>query len=165
MTAAEQWRERTLDDSANRRLSIAEGFLCADAVLALYLNVASGLVVNEKVIEKNLLEELPFMATENILMDAVKRGGDRQALHERIRVHAMEAGARVKQQGAPCDLLDRIAADEAFKTDRETLEKNLAPSGFIGCAKWQTEDYIENVVAPLLKKYEHCGAKAKEISV
>ena len=134
-------------------------------MLALYLNVASGLVVNEKVIEKNLLAELPFMATENILMDAVKRGGDRQALHERIRVHAMEAGARVKQQGAPCDLLDRIAADEAFKTDKEALEKDLEPSRFIGCAQWQTEDFIENVVAPLLKKYEHCGAKVKEISV
>ncbi len=119
MTAAEQWFERTLDDSANRRLSLAEGFLCADAILSLYLNIASGLVVYDKVIEKHLREELPFMATENILMDAVERGGDRQELHEHIRLHSIAAANAVKMEGKPCDLLSRIAADPAFQADAD----------------------------------------------
>ena len=165
MTAAEQWLERTLDDSANRRFSIAEGFLCADAVLSLYLNVASGLTVNEKVIERHLREELPFMITENILMDAVKAGGDRQALHEKIRVHSMAAGARVKQEGKPCDLLERIAGDPAFHTTLESLEKRMNPSLYTGCAERQTMDFLNGDIAALLKKYEHCEAKPKEISL
>ena len=165
MTAAEQWFERTLDDSANRRLSLAEGFLCADAVLSLYLNIASGLVVYGKVIEKHLREELPFMATENILMDAVARGGDRQELHERIRVHSMAAANAVKTEGRECDLLARIAADPAFQANEETLAAALQPENYIGCAAMQTREYLQTVVDPLLKANEAESVQAQEISV
>ena len=165
MTTAEQWLERTLDDSANSRISIAEGFLCADAVLSLYLNVASGLVVHEKVIEKHLREELPFMATENILMDAVKAGGDRQKLHERIRVHSMAAGARVKDEGKPCDLLERIADDDQFPMTMTELNDRLRPALYTGCAPMQTRDYLAHTIAPALEKYADCTVKAKEITV
>ena len=163
MTAAEQWFERTLDDSANRRLSLAEGFLCCDAVLALYANIASGLVVYDKVIEKHLLEELPFMATENLLMDAVKRGGDRQALHEKIRLHSMAASDAVKKEGKPCDLLSRIAADPAFSADEESLSAAMAPEKYIGCAQMQTEAYLQSTVFPLLSENEGQTAPAQEI--
>ncbi|MBR3106163.1 MAG: adenylosuccinate lyase [Clostridia bacterium] len=165
MTAAEQWFERTLDDSANRRLSLAEGFLCADAILSLYLNIASGLVVYDKVIEKHLKEELPFMATENILMDAVERGGDRQELHEHIRLHSIAAANAVKMEGKPCDLLSRIAADPAFQADEEALEKALLPENYIGCAALQTKEYLNTVIFPLLAANEGKEAKAQEINV
>ena len=165
MTAAEQWFERTLDDSANRRLSLAEGFLCADAILSLYLNIASGLVVYDKVIEKHLKEELPFMATENILMDAVERGGDRQELHEHIRLHSIAAANAVKMEGKPCDLLSRIAADPAFQADEEALEKALLPENYIGCAAMQTMDYLNTVILPLLSANADSQAEAQEIIV
>ena len=163
MTASEQWLERTLDDSANRRLSLAEGFLCCDAVLTLYLNIASGLVTYEKVMEKHLRDELPFMATENILMDAVKKGGDRQTLHEHIRQHAMAAAAAYKQEGRPCDMLRRIAEDEAFQTDEEQLLSVLKPENYIGCAEMQTKDFIRNTVDPLLAENAGETVKTKEI--
>ena len=165
MTAAEQWFERTLDDSANRRLSLAEGFLCADAVLSLYLNIASGLVVYDKVIEKHLREELPFMATENILMDAVAKGGDRQELHEHIRVHSMAAANAVKMEGRECDLLSRIAADPAFQADEAALEAALKPENYIGCAAMQTREYLDRVIRPLLDRNPDAGVKAQEINV
>ena len=165
MTAAEQWFERTLDDSANRRLSLAEGFLCCDAVLALYLNIASGLVVYDRVIEKHLKEELPFMATENILMDAVERGGDRQELHEHIRRHSIAAANAVKMEGLECDLISRIAKDPAFQVDEETLLSSLRPENYIGCAAMQTREYLENVIAPLLKANEETKVAEKEITV
>ncbi len=150
VTASAQWFERTLDDSANKRISIAEGFLAVDAILNLVMNVSDGLVVYEKVIHQRLMAELPFMATENILMDAVKRGGDRQALHERIRVHSMEAAKRVKAEGLSNDLLERIAADPAFDTDLVSLQKLMDPAAFVGMAPQQTELFLQNVVEPLL---------------
>ena len=165
MTASEQWLERTLDDSANRRLSLAEGFLCCDAILALYLNIASGLVVYEKVIEKHFREELPFMATENILMDAVAQGGDRQELHERIRVHSMAAASAVKLEGKPCDLIDRIAADPAFHLDADALRTSLNPENYIGCAALQTRAYLENEIDPLLLANAGDQVKAKAIEL
>ncbi|MBQ9264198.1 MAG: adenylosuccinate lyase [Clostridia bacterium] len=165
MTAGEQWFERTLDDSANRRLSLAEGFLCCDAVLALYLNIASGLVVYDKMIEKHLREELPFMATENILMDAVARGGDRQALHEHIRVHAMAAAGAVKMEGKACDLVSRIAADPAFQVDEDTLNQSLEPKNYIGCAEMQTQDYLRNVIDSLLKQYADENVTERKIDL
>ena len=165
MTAAEQWFERTLDDSANRRLSLAEGFLCADAVLSLYLNIASGLVVYDKVIEKHLREELPFMATENILMDAVERGGDRQELHEHIRLHSIAAANAVKMEGKECDLLSRIAGDAAFQVDEETLESSLQPENYIGCAAEQTKKYLADVIQPMLESNADQTVKTQEINV
>ena len=128
MTASTQWLERTLDDSANRRIALPEGFLCADAILRLCQNVASGLRVNETVVDRTLREYLPFMATENLMMEAVKRGGDRQQLHEVIRRHSMAATARMKE-GYPCDLLDRLAADPAFGLTRPELHRPLSPAG------------------------------------
>ncbi len=153
VTAATQWFERTLDDSANKRISVAEAFLAADAVLELYINVADGLVVYPKMIEKHLREELPFMATENIMMEAVKRGGDRQELHEKIRTHSMAAGKIIKEEGGKNDLSQRIAADEAFGITKEELEKLLQPANFVGRAPRQTQEFIENDVHPVLEKY------------
>ncbi len=164
-TAAEQWFERTLDDSANRRIAVAEGFLAVDAILNLYANVASGLVVYPKVIEKRLLTELPFIATENILMDAVKRGGDRQALHERIRVHSMAAAYAIKAEGRDPDLLERIAEDPAFGVTLEDLQASMNPADFIGCAQYQTEDFLRNHVAACLVRFGHLEAQAAEIKV
>jgi len=152
-TASTQWFERTLDDSANKRLSIPQAFLACDAMLLLADNVASGLVVYPKVIEKHLREELPFMATENILMDAVKSGGNRQELHERIRVHSMEAGRRVKEEGLDNDLLERIAGDTAFRVSLAELKKNLDPTLYTGRASQQTEEFLRDHVEPLLKKH------------
>ena len=165
ITAATQWFERTLDDSANRRISISEGFLAIDGILNLYLNVADGLVVYEKMIEQRLMNELPFMATENIMMDAVKyRGGDRQALHERIRVHSMEAGMQVKS-GGKNDLVDRIAADPAFGMTKEEILALLKPENFVGLAPVQVEDFLKNEIEPALKPYQdEMGIKA-EINV
>ncbi len=154
MTSAEQWFERTLDDSANRRLSIAEGFLAIDGILDLCVNVTDGLQVYPKVIEKHLRGELPFMATENIMMDAVKEGGDRQELHERIRTLSMEAGRQVKVEGRDNDLLERIAADPAFPMDMEDLEKTMDPSAYVGMAPKQVEKYLEEEVRPMLRENE-----------
>ncbi len=152
MTAATQWFERTLDDSANRRLSIAEGFLATDGILELMINVTSGLVVYPKVVEAHLKRELPFMATETILMDAVKRGGDRQVLHEKIRTASMEAAAKVKQEGLDNDLMERLMADPAFSLDEDGVAHAMDPSRYIGCASSQTEHYLNDVVYPVLNE-------------
>ena len=154
ITAAMQWFERTLDDSANKRLSIPEGFLALDGILDLYLNVASGLVVYPKVIEMRLMNELPFMATENIMMDAVKAGGDRQELHEKIRQHSMAAGRKIKEEGGANDLVDRIAADPAFGMNREQITALMEPKNFTGCAEEQTERFLTDEVSPVLEKYK-----------
>lgn len=151
ITAATQWFERTLDDSANKRISVAEGFLAVDAILNLVINVSDGLVVYEKVINQRLSAELPFMATENILMDAVKLGGDRQELHEAIRVHSMAAAKTVKEDGKPNDLLERIANDERFGMTIEQLQSVMNPKNFIGMANKQVENFIETVVNPILQ--------------
>ena len=151
ITAATQWFERTLDDSANKRISVAEGFLAVDAILNLVINVSDGLVVYEKVINQRLMSELPFMATENILMDAVKLGGDRQELHEAIRVHSMAAAKTVKEEGKPNDLLERIANDEKFGMSLEQLQSVMNPKNFIGMADKQVENFIETVVNPILE--------------
>jgi adenylosuccinate lyase len=152
ITASTQWFERTLDDSANRRISIPEGFLATDAILNIYINVSEGLVVYPKVIEKHLMEELPFMATENILMEAVKRGGDRQELHERIRIHSMEAGNQVKVEGNKNDLIERIASDKIFGLNLEELQAVLEPKNYIGRAPEQVVDFINDYINPLLEK-------------
>lgn len=150
MTASEQWFERTLDDSANKRISIPEGFLAVDAILNIYLNVADGMVVYDKVIENHIMKELPFMATENILMDAVLSGGDRQELHEKIRVHSMEAAKQVKVFGLENDLMDRIAADPAFGLDREKLSGTLDPKKYVGRAPEQTAEYVAQVRSDII---------------
>lgn len=150
ITAATQWFERTLDDSANKRISVAEGFLAVDAILNLVINISDGLVVYEKVINQRLMSELPFMATENILMDAVKLGGDRQELHEAIRVHSMAAAKTVKEEGKPNDLLERISSDERFGMSLEQLQNVMDPKNFIGMANVQVENFIETVVNPIL---------------
>ena len=165
ITSATQWFERTLDDSANKRLSIAEGFLATDGVLDLCLNVVSGLVVYPKVIEKRLRSELPFMATENIMMDAVKKGGNRQEIHERIRELSMEAGANVKVNGLDNNLLELIAEDEKFNLSDEELKATLDPSLYVGRAPRQVEVYLRDVINPILEENrELLGAKA-EINV
>jgi adenylosuccinate lyase len=164
-TAAEQWLERTLDDSANRRIAIAEGFLACDGILALYLNIARGLEVYPKMMERHLREELPFMATENILMQAVKKGGDRQELHERIRGHSMDAGRAVKQDGEPGRLLERIAADNHFNLDLEQLKSVLNPAAYTGCAAMQTEEYLRGDAARALEKYRDAHGPEDEIKV
>ncbi len=165
ITAGTQWFERTLDDSANKRISISEGFLATDGILELYINVSQGLVVYPKVIEARLQSELPFMATEIILMDAVKAGGDRQELHEKIRTHSMAAAKRVKEEGAANDLIDRIAEDPAFGMSRERLESLMKPENFIGCAKEQTEKYLRDVVGPVLEENEAVIGLDAEINV
>jgi len=160
VTAATQWFERTLDDSANKRISIPEAFLATDAILNLYTNIASGLVVHEKVIEKHVREELPFMASENILMDAVKRGGDRQQLHARIRQHALAAGQAVKDEGKPNDFLERIANDPVFGLTREELEVHVEPGRYIGRCPEQVDEFLAQEVRPVLEHY--CEALSKE---
>ncbi|MCI5688583.1 MAG: adenylosuccinate lyase [Emergencia sp.] len=165
LTAATQWFERTLDDSANKRISVSEAFLAVDGILELYINVSSGLVVYPKVIEAHLMAELPFMATENIMMDAVKAGGDRQELHERIRVHSMEAGKVVKEQGKPNDLLDRIAADPAFHITKEALQKALKPENYVGRAPQQTTEFLSGVIKPILSANEALLGLTAEINV
>jgi adenylosuccinate lyase len=154
ITASTQWFERTLDDSANRRISIPEAFLAVDAILGIYINVSSGLVVYPKVIEKHVMEELPFMATENIMMEAVKRGGDRQELHERIRVHSMEAGKQVKVEGNKNDLIERIAADEIFGMTLAELQSVLEPKNYVGRSPEQVVDFVEEYVNPVLEANE-----------
>ncbi len=165
-TTATQWFERTLDDSANKRLSVPEAFLAVDGILSLYANVADGLVVYPKVIEQRLRKELPFMATENIMMDAVKkRGADRQQLHERIRIHSMAASKVIKEEGGENDLLERIANDEAFGVTLEELENILQPEKYTGRAKEQTEDFLNDFVKPVLDKYSDIESDKPEINV
>jgi adenylosuccinate lyase len=166
VTASTQWFERTLDDSANKRIAIPEAFLAVDAILNIYINVASGIRVYPKVIERHIREELPFMATENIMMAAVKRGGDRQQLHEAIRVHSVAAGSVVKERGEPNDLLKRIAADPLFGLSEEELEAALDPKLYIGRAPEQVTEFLERDVYPRL----HANAalldeKAPELKV
>ncbi|MCR4925768.1 MAG: adenylosuccinate lyase [Clostridiales bacterium] len=165
ITAATQWFERTLDDSANKRISIAEAFLATDAILELYINIVDGLVVYDKMIEKRLWSELPFMATENIMMEAVKKGGDRQELHEKIRQHSMEAGKVVKVEGGKNDLLERIANDESFGMSLDELQKVMKPENFVGRAPQQVVEFIDNEVNPILKKYNDLLGINVEIKV
>ena len=165
ITSATQWFERTLDDSANKRLSIPEGFLAIDGILDLCLNVVDGLVVYPKVIEKHMMAELPFMATENIMMDAVKAGGDRQELHERIRELSMEAGKTVKVEGRDNNLLELIAADPAFNLTLEELQKTMDPKKYVGRAKEQTESFVAKVVTPVLDAHKEMLGMHAEINV
>ena len=165
ITSATQWFERTLDDSANKRLSVPEGFLAIDGILDLCLNVVDGLVVYPKVIEKHMMAELPFMATENIMMDAVKAGGDRQELHERIRELSMEAGRNVKVEGKDNNLLELIAADPAFNLTLEELQKTMNPKKYVGRAKEQTESFIAKVVNPVLDSHKEMLGMTAEINV
>ena len=165
ITSATQWFERTLDDSANKRLSIPEGFLAIDGILDLCLNVVDGLVVYPKVIEKRLMSELPFMATENIMMDAVKAGGDRQELHERIRELSMEAGRNVKEKGLDNNLLDLIAADPAFGLNEEELKKTMDPAKYVGRAPLQVENFLKKVVDPVLEANKDVLGMTAEINV
>ncbi len=165
ITSATQWFERTLDDSANKRLSIPEAFLAADGILDLCLNVVDGLVVYDKVITKHLMAELPFMATENIMMDAVKKGGDRQELHEKIRQLSMEAGAHVKQEGRENNLLELIAADPAFQLSLEELQSSMEPSKYVGRAPRQVQKFLEDVIAPILKANKQLLGVKAEINV
>ena len=165
ITASTQWLERTLDDSANKRISVAEAFLATDAILNLYINITEGLVVYPKMAEKHLRAELPFMATENILMDAVKRGGDRQELHEKIRQHSQASARAVKEEGADCDLLTRIAADPAFGVTMAELEEMMKPENFVGCAPMQTEAFLREYALPAVEKYADDTIEKAEITV
>ena len=165
ITSATQWFERTLDDSANKRLSIPEGFLAVDGILDLCLNVVDGLVVYPKVIEKHMMSELPFMATENIMMDAVKMGGNRQELHEKIRELSMEAGKNVKVEGKENNLLELIAADPAFNMTLEDLQKTMEPSRYVGRAKEQVEKFLAQVIHPILERNKNLLGIKAEINV
>ncbi len=165
IVASTQWFERTLDDSANKRISIPEGFLAVDGILRLYLNVVDGMVVYPKVIERRLMAELPFMATENIMMDAVKAGGDRQELHERIRQLSMEAGKHVKEEGRDNDLLELIAADPAFHLKLEDLKKTMEPERYVGRSPEQVTDFLREEVAPVLERYRAALGEKAEIEV
>ncbi len=164
LTAGTQWFERTLDDSANKRISVAEAFLAVDGILNLYINISGGLVVYENVIRKRLAEKLPFMATENIMMEVVKRGGDRQDLHEKLRVYSQAAATEVKMFGKKNDLVDRIASDPAFGLTKEEIEAQLKPENFIGRSVSQVSEFLGDVVRPMLSKYDLSGVKA-EITV
>ena len=165
ITSAAQWFERTLDDSANKRLSVPEAFLATDGILDLCLNVVDGLVVYPKVIEKRLMSELPFMATENIMMAAVKAGGDRQEMHERIRTLSMEAGRNVKEEGKENNLLELIAADPAFNMSLEELQRTMDPSQYVGRSKEQVEAYLEQVIRPILQANKELLGMKAEINV
>ena len=165
VTAATQWFERTLDDSANRRISVSEAFLAVDAILELYINITDGLVVYPKVIERRIMEELPFMASENIMMEAVKRGGDRQQLHERIRLHSMEAAKKVKELGEKNDLIERISSDSIFGIDRGDIDRALEPQNYVGRAPQQVDEFQKNIVAPLLEKYSEVADVEVKIKV
>ena len=164
-TAGTQWFERTLDDSANKRIAMAEGFLAADAILNILLNVCNGLVVYPKVIRSRVMAELPFMATENIMMQAVKKGGDRQELHERLRQHSVAAAACVKEQGLPNDLIDRVVADPAFGLERADIEAVLQPEHFTGLAPAQVRHYLDEVIRPVLAANPDCVGQNAELSV
>ncbi len=165
LVASTQWFERTLDDSANKRLSVPEGFLAVDGILDLYLNVVDGLVVYPKVIEKHLMAELPFMGTENIMMDAVKAGGDRQELHEKIRTLSMEAGKNVKVNGGENNLLELIAADPAFNLSLEELQKAMDGKRYVGRAPKQVEEFLEEVIRPVLEENKEVLGMKAEITV
>ena len=165
LVASTQWFERTLDDSANKRLSIPEGFLAIDGILDLYLNVVDGLVVYPKVIEKHMMAELPFMATENIMMDAVKAGGDRQELHERIRTLSMEAGRNVKENGQDNNLLELIAQDPAFNLTLDELKATMDPTKYVGRSKEQVEEFLSEVIAPILEENKDLLGVKAEINV
>ena len=165
LVASTQWFERTLDDSANKRLSVPEGFLAIDGILDLYLNVVDGLVVYPKVIEKHFLAELPFMATENIMMDAVKAGGDRQELHERIRQLSMEAGRNVKEKGLDNNLLELIAEDPVFGLTMEDLKKTMDPSKYVGRAPQQVDEFLSEMVNPILEANKEVLGMTAEITV
>ena len=165
LVASTQWFERTLDDSANKRLSVPEGFLAVDGILDLYLNVVDGLVVYPKVIEKHMMAELPFMATENIMMDAVKAGGDRQELHERIRTLSMEAGRNVKENGGENNLLELIAADPAFNLSLDALKQTMDPKKYVGRAPRQVEEFLEECIRPVLEANQELLGMTAEINV
>ncbi len=165
MTASVQWFERTLDDSANKRIAVPEAFLAIDAILLIYLNIASGMVVHPKVIEKRVMSELPFMATENIMMSAVKKGGDRQELHERIRTHSIAAGNRVKEEGLDNDLISRIANDPMFGMTEEEIRLNLNPADFTGRAEGQVCEFISNCVNPAIAPFIDNLDNSAELSV
>ncbi len=165
ITASTQWFERTLDDSANKRISIAEAFLATDAILEIYINIVDGLVVYPEVIKKRIYSELPFMATENIMMQAVKKGGDRQELHEKIRQYSMEAGANVKQRGLENNLIDLIAKDDSFMLDIDELKSIMKPESYIGRAPQQTEEFINEVVRPILEANKELLGVKVELSV
>ena len=165
VTAATQWFERTLDDSANRRIAVSEAFLGVDAILNVMMNVCDGLVVYEKVIRARVMNELPFMATENIMMDAVKKGGNRQELHERLRVHSQAAGRVVKEEGGQNDLIDRIAADPAFQITRGEIEALLDPSLFIGRSVEQVDEFLSEIIRPVLDENRHLLGEAAELNV
>ena len=165
ITASTQWFERTLDDSANKRLSVPEAFLAVDGILDLYLNVVDGLEVYDKVIYQRFMKEIPFMATENIMMDAAKNGGDRQVLHEKIRKHSMAAGEVVKKHGRENDLVDRIANDPAFGMTKEEIEEILDPKNFVGRAPQQTEEFITEMVKPMLTANSNLLGLTAEINV
>ncbi len=165
MVASTQWFERTLDDSANKRLALPQGFLAVDAILIVWKNIMEGLVVYPKMIEKHVMAELPFMATEYIIMECVKNGGDRQELHERIRLHSMEAGKQVKIEGKDNDLLERIVGDEYFNLDKEKLMSIIAPKNFIGFAKEQTEAFIKNEINPIIEKNRDCLGMDADLKV
>ena len=165
ITAATQWFERTLDDSANRRIAVSEAFLGIDAILNIMMNVCDGLVVYEKVIRARVMNELPFMATENIMMDAVKRGGDRQQLHEKLRVHSQAAARVVKEEGGKNDLIDRIASDPAFMVTREEIEAILDPANFTGRSEEQVEEFLRDVIRPVLEANRELLGEKQELSV
>ena len=164
-TAGTQWFERTLDDSANKRIAMAEGFLATDAILNIMLNVTDGLVVYPKVIRSRLMSELPFMASENIMMQAVEKGGNRQELHERLRQHAIAAGKQVKEEGLPNDMVDRIAGDPAFGLTREEIEAGLIPENFVGRAPQQVEEFLAGVLQPIFDKYPEALDQNADLSV
>lgn len=165
ITASTQWFERTLDDSANKRISVPEAFLSVDAILSLYINVVDGLVVYDKVIHQQFMREIPFMATENIMMDAVKKGGDRQELHERIRQHSMDAGRRVKVEGKDNNLAELIAADPAFGLTIDEITAVFEPKNFVGRAPQQVEDFLDGYVDPMLEKNKELLGVQVEINV
>ena len=165
ITAATQWFERTLDDSANKRIAVSEAFLAVDSILELYINITSGMVVYPEVIRQHLMAELPFMATENIIMDAVKAGGDRQELHERIRQHSMEAAKVVKEQGKPNDLIERVAADSFFGVSKEDLQKVLKPENYVGRAPSQVSEFLLEIIQPILDKNSDLLGIQAEINV
>ena len=166
ITATTQWLERTLDDSANKRICIPEAFLAVDGILMLYANISRGIVVYENVIKTNMMQELPFMGTEEILMNAVLKGGDRQELHEKIRVYSMEAGREVKEFGRKNDLVERIASDNTFGLSKEEILAALNPDNLCGRSKNQVTEFIENIVNPILNKYkEYLNIEMGEINV
>lgn len=165
ITASTQWFERTLDDSANKRISIAEAFLACDGILDLYLNITDGMVVYPKVVEADLLKELPFMATENIMMDAVKAGGDRQELHELVRQHSMAAGRVVKEEGKPNDLIERISNDPKFGLSKEEIESHMQPINYVGRSIQQTEEFFSDYIDPILEEHQNELGLAAQINV